>query len=222
MALFGRVRSRFGSNQYVRHGAAGDRHQELNRRQTLVPTPPDLIAQAQIRAVPDLVVSGIPAVNVRQPSVQRSATDERYLAKLRRRAQKSGPSAAQLQDRLLSEVGGSALDTSGCDKRMLQIYQRYGRYYGGTTAICEPNKTHNCHRNSQDLYRNGRTAAVATGFALLPAGDLWIEHSWAFTPDGRVLEATLPVPAKVYFGVPYRIRPADGQTPERAERLDPT
>jgi len=120
---------------------------------------------------------------------------------------------AQLQDKLLSEIGGDALVLAyGYPEPTLAALQKSGRNYSAKGARMVPGLSRQCHRNAVRLVLSDPARTAVCGYALSDDG-AWREHSWALSPDGKVLETTRPRIA--YFGIPFEVPSApQGGTPD--------
>jgi hypothetical protein len=82
---------------------------------------------------------------------------------------------------------------------MMGMLGEQGALVPATTVIVErAGAAGRCHENAVALWRNGDASAIGTGYSLCP-DSLWREHSWAWTPDGCLIETNDTRSA--YFGV---------------------
>lgn len=81
----------------------------------------------------------------------------------------------------------------------LALLARGGELLSGEAAEVDPITPRACHAGASLLYLSGQATQIMTGYALIEAAGLWVQHSWGIGSRGQILETT--VARDRYFGV---------------------
>jgi hypothetical protein len=103
-------------------------------------------------------------------------------------------------NRVLDNGGSDVVPPLSPDP-LIDMLSETGVVVGGAVETLAGGPPSQCHANAVRLWRDGRAAAIGTGYALSEDG-LWREHSWGISDGGAILETTEA--RTLYFGIEMR------------------